>query len=139
MRMSSKIERLEERVDAIDRSQPGRKKPTLMSEPEGEAWIYYCISLLSEDERRELDQVVAGFNKGWENRPGCKNREEWKKYDDEHTRLLHRHGELIALGEARAEAAPWEPWTRFEVEYRDAKAQLAKVRLVESSSEGETN
>jgi hypothetical protein len=109
-----------------------------MGETEGEAWIYYCISLLSEDERGELDRVTAEINKLDENHPGP-NTPEFDQYWDEHMRLLRRHGEIIALGEVRAEAAPWEPWTRFEGEYRDAKAQLAKVRPVESCKEGETN
>jgi hypothetical protein len=102
-----------------------------MGEVEGEAWINYCISLLSEDECRELEQVAVEINKGWESHPNCKS-PEWQNYWDEHMRLLHRHGELIGLGEVRAEAAPWEPWTHFEGEYRDAKAQLAKVRSIEN-------
>jgi hypothetical protein len=134
--MSSKVERLSERVAALDRSQPGRKRPTLMGEIEGEAWIYYCVSLLSEDERQELEQVQADINKNLENRPDAKD-PEFEKSWAEYTQLLHRHGELIALGEVRAEAAAWEPWTRFEAEYRDARTQFAKVRPVESSAEGE--
>jgi hypothetical protein len=128
---SRKVSELDERVTAIDRSQPGRKRPLLMGEVEGEAWIHYCISLLSDDERRELEQVTAEINKNEENHPDSKS-PEWPNYWDEHMRLLHRHGELIALGEVRAEAAPWEPWTRFEGEYRDGKAQLAKVRSIEN-------
>jgi hypothetical protein len=129
----TKVEKLSERVAALDRSQPGRKRPTLMGEVEGEAWIYYCISLLSEDERREEEQVEAQINKLDENHPSP-NTPEFDQYWDEHMRLLHRHGELIALGEVRAEAAPWEPWTRFEAEYRDARAQLAKVKAIESTA-----
>ena len=127
---SRKVSELDERVTAIDRSQPGRKRTLLMGEVEGEAWINYCISLLSEDERREEEQVMAQINKHEENKPGVKS-PEWQNYWDEHMRLLHRHGELIALGEARAEAAPWDPWTRFEGEYRDGKAQLGKVRAID--------
>ena len=134
----TRVDELEKRVDAIDHSQPGRKRPTLMGEVEGEAWIYYCVLLLSDDERRELEQVEAEINKFHENKPSSKS-PEWPNYWDEHERLLRRHGEILALGEFRAEAAPWEPWTRFEGEYRDAKAQLAKVRPVESSKEREMN
>jgi hypothetical protein len=130
-----KVEKLEERVAALDRSQPGRKRPRLMGEVEGEAWIYYCISLLSDDERREIEQVAADFDKTWENRPDCKS-PEWQNHWDEHMRLLDRHGELIKIGEARAEAAPWEPWTRFEGEYRDGKAQVGKVHMIERSERG---
>ena len=97
-----------------------------MGEPEGEAWIYYCISLLSEDERRELEQVEAQINKNEETHPDWKS-PEWDRYYDEDMRLLCRHGEIFKIGDARAEAGPWEPWTRFEGEYRDAKAQLAKT------------
>jgi hypothetical protein len=124
------IDKLEARLDAIDRSQPGRKRPLLMGEVEGEAWIYYCISLLSEDERREEEQVMAEINKNYENKPSVKS-PEYDKYWEEDRRLSHRHGELIALGEVRAEAAPWEPWTRFEAEYRDGKAQLDKVHVID--------
>jgi len=105
-----------------------------MGEVEGEAWINYCISLLSDEERRELDQVGVEIEKNWECHPDCRNREEWQKHDDERTRLYHRHGELIAIGEARAEAGPWEPWTLFEAEYRDAKAQLGKVKPIDSTA-----
>jgi hypothetical protein len=101
-----------------------------MGEVEGEAWIYYCISFLSEDERRELEQIEAESNKLRENKPSVKS-PEWDNYWDENMRLLHRHGEILALGEVRAEAAPWEPWTRFEGEYRDMKAQLGKVRAID--------
>ena len=130
---SRKVSELDERVAALDRSQPDkkRKRPQLMGEVEGEAWINYCVSLLSEDERRELEQVAAEIDKGWENEPDCRDPEEWRKYDDAHTRLYRRHGELIALGEVRAEAAPWDPWTRFEAEYRDGKAQLDKVHTID--------
>jgi hypothetical protein len=101
-----------------------------MGEVEGEAWIYYCISFLSEDERREEEQVMAEINKNYENKPSVKS-PEYDKYWEEDRRLSHRHGELIALGEVRAEAAPWEPWTRFEAEYRDGKAQLDKVHVID--------
>jgi hypothetical protein len=127
---SRKVSELDERLDAIDHSQPGRKRPQLMGEVEGEAWIYYCVLLLSDDERRELEQVEAEINKFHENKPDWKS-PEWDKYWEEHMRLLRRHGELIGLGEVRVEAAPWELWTRFEAEYRDGKAQLDKVHTID--------
>jgi len=110
-----------------------------MGEVEGEAWIYYCVLLLSDDERRESEQVMTQIHKNDETRPDSNKSPEWDKYREEDTRLCHRLNELLKIGEVRAEAAPWEPWTRFEGEYRDAKAQLAKVRPVESSKEREMN
>jgi hypothetical protein len=103
-----------------------------MGEVEGEAWIYYCISLLSEDERREEEQVMTQINKNEETRPDSNKSPEWDKYREEDMRLSHRLGELIKIGEVRAEAAPWEPWTRFEGEYRNGKAQLDKVHVIET-------
>jgi hypothetical protein len=99
-----------------------------MSEPDGEAWIYYCVSLLTEPERSELEQVEDEINKNEETRPDSRS-PKWENYWNEYMRLLHRHGELIALGEARAEAGSWDAWTRFEGEYRDAWNQLAKVHM----------
>jgi hypothetical protein len=107
-----------------------------MGEVEGEAWLYYCASLLSEDERQELEQVEAEINKLDENHPRP-NTPAFDQYWDEHMRLLHRHGEFLALGEVRAEAAPWEPWTRFEAEYHDGKAQVGKVHMIEQSERRE--
>jgi hypothetical protein len=75
----SEIERLAERVAALNRSQPGRKRPTLMSEPEGEAWIHYCVSLLTEEERLELEQIQADIKKNDQARPSWRS-PEWTRY-----------------------------------------------------------
>jgi len=123
---NKKIEELNERVDAIDHSQPGRKKPKLMGEIEGEAWIHYCISLLTEEEKGQLDQTKAELDKT--QLPHWKD-PSFEQVWNQRSTLHNKWHEILMLGEARAEAGSWEPWLRFEAEYRDGKTQLAKVKL----------
>jgi hypothetical protein len=96
-------------------------------EPEGKAWQMWCLSHLTDEERRELEFIIEQYNASNRNAPHWKD-PACEAWDQERMRILHRFGELEKVGESRALLEPRDAWPRFLVEARQELTQLEKVK-----------
>jgi hypothetical protein len=124
--MNDKVKQL---LDSVTKLAPekreGKRRFPLMT-TEGKAWLYWSLAHLTDEEESELTALVERLSTLDEKRPHWKN-PDYENYWQERMSVLHRFGELEALGESRALHEPREGWTRYSAQARVELAQLEKV------------